>query len=150
MDGTVLFKTYGRKDESFELDNWIEWPEPYKDRWPNFQPHEFRCKDGSAYMVIQTELLDALQELRDKLKRPIHINSGFRTVKYNTKVGGKPNSQHLLGKAADIVVPEVKTSQLRDFVELIPAFASGGIGYYPKKGFVHVDVRRTAPTRWTE
>lgn len=150
MYGTVLFKTYGRKDESFELDNWIEWPDEYKDRWPNFQPHEFRCKDGSAYMVIQTELLDALQELRGKLKRPIHINSGFRTVKYNTKVGGKPNSQHLLGKAADIVVTGVTTSQLRDFVELIPAFAAGGIGYYPKQGFVHVDVRRTAPTRWTE
>lgn len=150
MDRTVLFKTYGQKEETFELDNWLDWPEKFEGRWPNFEPHEFRCHDGSAFMVLQTELLDALQELRNKLNRPIRINSAFRTVKHNSKIGGKQNSQHLLGKAADIVVPGVTTAQLRDFAEFIPAFRAGGIGYYPKKEFVHVDVRRTGPSRWTE
>lgn len=150
MDGTVLFRTYGGEDETFELDNWLDWPEKYQDRWPNFQPHEFRCHDGSAYMVLQVELLDGLQELRNILKRPIHPKSGFRTKTHNAKIGGEPNSQHLLGRACDIVVVGISLAKLKKIAEAIPVFASGGIGYYPKRGFLHVDVRRDGPARWTK
>ena len=80
MDGTVLFKTYGQKDETFELDNWLDWPEKYKDRWPNFEPHEFRCKDGSAFMVVQTELLDALQNLENIFGRERPFPNAPRTL----------------------------------------------------------------------
>lgn len=150
MVGRVLFRTYGRKDETFELENWRDWPKRYKNRWPNFQPHEFRCHDGSPHMVLQTELLDALQELRYKLNRPVRSLSGFRTPEHNAEIGGEPNSQHLLGRADDIVVAGMSIAQLRKHAESIPAFAAGGIGYYPKKGFVHVDVRRNGPARWTK
>lgn len=37
--------------------------------------------------------------------RPIHINSGYRCVALNTKIGGAKNSLHINGLAADIICP---------------------------------------------
>lgn len=47
---------------------------------------------------------NVLQPIRDKLGKPIYVNSGFRCPVLNRKVGGVPNSQHLCvnGAAADI------------------------------------------------
>ena len=55
-------------------------------------------------VVFNLTLLCArvLQPLRDTLGAPVYINSGYRSKKLNAKVGGVPNSRHLLGKAADI------------------------------------------------
>lgn len=58
-----------------------------------------------------------LQPLRDKLKKPIVITSGFRSVKVNELVGGVDNSQHLYGQAADITVNGMSAAQLFDFVK---------------------------------
>ena len=58
-----------------------------------------------------------LQPLRDKLKKPIIITSGFRSVKVNELVGGVSNSQHLYGQAADITVNGMSAAQLFDFVK---------------------------------
>ena len=58
-----------------------------------------------------------LQSLRDKLKKPIVITSGFRSVKVNILVGGVDNSQHLYGQAADITVNGMSAVQLFDFVK---------------------------------
>lgn len=46
---------------------------------------------------------NVLQPIRDHIKVPIKINSGYRSEKLNKIVGGKTNSQHLRGEAADIV-----------------------------------------------
>ena len=43
-----------------------------------------------------------LQPLRETLGRPVYINSGYRSKRLNARVGGVPNSRHMLGKAADI------------------------------------------------
>lgn len=43
-----------------------------------------------------------LDPVRIAFKRPIHINSGFRSTKVNASIGGVSNSQHCLGEAADI------------------------------------------------
>ena len=43
-----------------------------------------------------------LQPLRDTVGAPVYINSGYRSKRLNARVGGVPNSRHLLGKAADI------------------------------------------------
>ena len=45
-----------------------------------------------------------LQPIRDYLGKPIIITSGFRNPELNKLVGGKANSQHLEGKAADFIV----------------------------------------------
>ena len=46
-----------------------------------------------------------LEEVRAVLKRPIMVNSAYRSIKVNEAVGSKPTSQHCIGCAADIKVP---------------------------------------------
>lgn len=48
-----------------------------------------------------------LEPMRSKLGRPILINSGYRAKQLNDAVGGADNSLHMLGRAADIIVPGV-------------------------------------------
>lgn len=48
--------------------------------------------------------INVLQPLREIINVPIFINSGFRSFDVNAAVGGRFNSQHLEGKAADFVV----------------------------------------------
>ncbi len=52
--------------------------------------------------------MNVLQPLRDIIRVPIFINSGFRSFDVNAAVGGRFNSQHLEGKAADLIVPSLK------------------------------------------
>lgn len=121
----------------------------------NFQVKEFRCRDGSDPIFIDTDLVALLQKVRDHFGRPVVINSAYRTAAYNLskKVGGAKFSQHQYGKAADIYIQGVLITKLAEYVEsLMPN--SGGIGIYPIKtgvrncAFVHVDVR-AAKSRWT-
>lgn len=51
--------------------------------------------------------VNVLQPLREIINVPIFINSGFRSFDVNAVVGGRFNSQHLEGKAADFVVPSM-------------------------------------------
>ena len=112
---------------------------------PDFQVREFACRDGSDKVVIDLRLVHVLQRIRDHFGKSVHINSGYRTRYYNTKVGGAANSQHLHGTAADITVNGVAPSVVADYVEtLMPD--TGGIGRY--KTFTHVDVRKRK-ARWT-
>lgn len=118
----------------------------------NFTLEEFNCKDGTAVpqdlMENVTRLAEQLQTLREILGEPIHINSGYRTASYNASVGGKPLSQHLLAKAADITVKSKSPKQLSEYIEKLIGQGKlkfGGMGVYP--GFVHVDIR-DGRARW--
>lgn len=102
----------------------------------NFKLREFQCRDGNFQVRLDAKLLKKLQELRDIVGRPIIINSGYRTVEYNKKIGGSPNSQHILGRAVDIVIPPLDP---REIAEVAESIGFGGIGIY--EDFVHVDVR---------
>ena len=85
----------------------------------NFSLWEFKCKDGTNVpeeLMQNVQLLcDNLQVLRDYLGKPIRVISGYRSPKYNRRIGGARRSQHMLAKAADIKVsgmspPEVKSA----------------------------------------
>lgn len=108
----------------------------------NFKLREFQCKDGNYEVRLDSQLLEKLQALRDRIDRPIIINSGYRTKSYNKLVGGSPNSQHLLGRAADI---SVATMNPREIAIIAEEIGFGGIGVY--NTFVHVDVRN-GRARW--
>jgi uncharacterized protein YcbK (DUF882 family) len=118
----------------------------------NFSLNEFACKDGTPVpdelkSNVQA-LAEQLQILRDYLNEPIHINSGYRTLAYNKKIGGKPNSYHMKAMAADITVKSKTPKQLASVVEKLISNGTlkiGGIGVYP--GFVHIDTRKTK-ARW--
>jgi uncharacterized protein YcbK (DUF882 family) len=90
---------------------------------------------------------DLLHSIMTKLGRPngiIDIVCGYRTPWSNAYLrhgsassGVAEHSQHMEAKAIDIRVPGVQTARLRDAAE---SFAAGGVGYYPRSEFVHVDV----------
>lgn len=110
----------------------------------NFLVKEFACKDGSDYILIDTELVKLLQNIRNHFNKPVTINSAYRNPAYNKKVGGVSNSQHTKGTAADIVVSGATPKEVAQYAEhLMPN--SGGIGLY--KTFTHVDVR-SSRARW--
>jgi len=85
-----------------------------------------------------------LQKIRTHFGKPVTVNSAYRTVTHNKKVGGSPNSQHLYGLAADIAVPGIAPAQVAKYAEtLLPG--KGGIGLYTWG--THVDVRARR-SRW--
>lgn len=57
-----------------------------------------------------------LQPLRDKLRRPIIVTSGYRSPELNKLVGGASNSQHTLGQAVDITVAGMTPRTLAEFI----------------------------------
>lgn len=60
-----------------------------------------RCK--AEHVGRLTDLVNnILDPLREAYGKPIQVNSGFRSLELNAKVGGAPNSQHTKGEAADI------------------------------------------------
>ncbi len=107
----------------------------------NFSDKEMACKCcGRVY--VTPELQNALQAFRDLVGKPVIITSGgvYRCVLQNKLDGGKQNSYHVAGKAADITVPGLSVKEQYDAAMKIPAFANGGIGIYPFNNFIHVDV----------
>ena len=112
----------------------------------NFKLEEFACKDGTPVPNILfanvTELANNLQIIREALGKPVHINSAYRTVEYNKKVGGVSNSQHVIGRAADIHVNGLTPKEVHAVIEgLIKQgkVKQGGLGLYDT--FVHYDTR---------
>lgn len=114
----------------------------------NFTSAEVACPCCGIYHV-DMRLINALEELRAKVNKPLKILSGYRCVNHNKKVGGAQASEHVLGTAADVALP--KGMSLKAFfqaAEAVPAFASGGIGVYPDEAFLHVDIR-AKKARWS-
>ena len=54
-------------------------------------------------------LADYLDVIREKLGKPILVNSGFRCPVLNKAVGGVANSQHQKGLAADLVCADMES-----------------------------------------
>jgi uncharacterized protein YcbK (DUF882 family) len=91
------------------------------------------------------DLLFALQHKFD-CQCPIEIISGYRSPETNAKMSGKSRgvakrSYHMQGKAIDLRIPDVPLKKLR---KAALELGRGGVGYYPKSNFVHVD---TGPVR---
>ena len=114
----------------------------------NFSVSEFVCPCcGEAQ--VDGRLADALQELRDVAGAPIKIESGVRCPKHNLEEGGRPRSLHLQGEAADIVIEGRSVKEMYELAERVAEFRLGGIGVYPGKGTIHVDVRGKR-VRWAQ
>jgi uncharacterized protein YcbK (DUF882 family) len=114
-----------------------EWDSQY------FNREEFACKCGCGLDTVDYELLKVLEYIRENFGEPITINSGCRCPAYNDSLPNSGSmSQHLLGRAADIVVRGVDPQ----FVyELADQMEVGGLGEYSK--FTHIDTR-TGHARW--
>lgn len=111
-----------------------------------FKRSEFRCKCGNCHCdTLDYELLCVLQQLRERFLVPVIIASGNRCLEYNRSIGSKDTSQHVQGRAADIVVQGVSPDLVYETLcEWYPR--KYGIGKY--KTFTHIDTRTDGPARW--
>ena len=110
----------------------------------HFNEDEFRCRccNGLPSGGINPELIIKLEQLRQRVGKPLIINSGYRCARHNRAVGGAPRSQHVLGTAADVSARRIGVDLLVNEAEKV---GFGGIGRY--RNFVHVDVR-PGKARW--
>ena len=118
----------------------------------NFTKEEFDCNDGSEMNIAiyhnVVKVANQLQILRNYIGKPITINSGYRSEEYNADVGGVKSSQHVMGRAADIVVKGMTPLAVYTTIELLIEkgdMLQGGLGLY--NSFVHYDIRGTK-IRW--
>lgn len=120
---------------------------------PHFQLEEFlrsevAARQGLEVKIEDPQILDHLkmwclqvgEPLREKLGRPLVILSGYRPEWLNRMVGGAKDSEHLDGRAADIIVPGLTPLQVCTVVScsLIPF--NQCIHEFPPAGWCHVSV----------
>lgn len=80
-----------------------------------------------------------------RLPAPLVVRSGYRTPAINAAVHGAGDSQHLRASALDV---EVTAARMPAVAGIALALARGGVGTYPRRGFLHLD---SGPVRrWSE
>ena len=117
----------------------------------NFTVKEFRCKDGTDPIFMDSSLVKLLQNIRDHFGKAVTITSAYRTAAHNKAVKGATYSQHCYGMAADIRVQGASVEEVAACAERL-LHGCGGVGRYPAKagraaGWVHVDTR-AEKARW--
>lgn len=105
-------------------------------RWPNFSPAEIACR-GTGQIKLHPEALDKLQTLRDRLGKPLIFRSAYRSPEHNRAVGGATASKHMDGTAFDIAMANHDPAA---FETAARAVGFLGFGYYPRSGFMHIDL----------
>ncbi|MBI2254819.1 MAG: DUF882 domain-containing protein [Proteobacteria bacterium] len=109
----------------------------------NYILRDYRNGEVFGMDVKLFDLLTALHRRTDS-KKPFEIISGYRSPVTNAKLAAASNgvakhSMHMEGKAIDIRLRDVKLADLR--LDAM-AMKAGGVGFYPKSDFVHVDTGR--------
>ena len=98
---------------------------------------------------IDKQLFDVIYALQQKIGagkpgKPFHVISCYRSPQTNAKLRSKSGgvakkSLHMQGKAIDIRLPRYDTRELRKAALSLNA---GGVGYYERSNFIHLDVGR--------
>ncbi len=108
--------------------------------------HVLRDRRTDEATDMDPKLLDFMFDIAQKVdaREPFFIVSAYRSPKTNARLrkrrkGVAKNSQHIYGKAADFYIPGRKLSSIR---KAALSLRSGGVGYYPRSNFVHVDTGR--------
>ncbi len=109
----------------------------------NFLLRDFR---NGKVSTIDVRVFDQLAELSRSLKPDgvFEIISGYRSPETNAMLranseGVAGYSLHMQGKAVDVRLAGIPLSRLKSAAL---SLACGGVGYYPKSGFVHLDTGR--------
>jgi hypothetical protein len=104
---------------------------------PNFVLDEFVSLYKGRWGVLQSHLIDVLQEMRDDLGEPLIVTSGYRSPDYNAGVGGVTYSRHQYGDAVDLDVEGMSVEELGVVCE---QFDADYVGLY-EDGHTHCDWR---------
>lgn len=106
----------------------------------NYVLRDFRTRE---VFPMDPRVIDIISIIQAKSgsSQPLEILSGYRSPKTNAMLrrastGVAKNSFHMYGQALDIRMPGQSTRNIRNIARSLRA---GGVGYYPKSNFVHVD-----------
>ncbi len=126
-NGEKLTVRYRRKDGTYD-----------QDALARLDRH-MRCSLTGRETHMSVKLVELLDAVEDHFgKRGLVLLSGYRTPKNNGRTSGAvKHSLHMLGWAADIRIPGYSSTKVKNFGRRLRA---GGVGYYPYKGFTHLDV----------
>lgn len=123
------------------------------DGWYNpdslLQVNQFmRDPPTDEVIAMDPQLLDILFQLQQRAgaSEPINVCSGYRSPATNASMrvehrGVARNSYHMYGRAVDFRIPGHNLVHVRDIALSLQA---GGVGYYGRSDFIHVD---TGPVR---
>ncbi len=99
-------------------------------------------------IAMDPQLLDILYQIQHASggREPINVVSAYRSPATNASMraehrGVARNSYHMYGRAVDLRIPGHSLGHLR---QLALSLEAGGVGYYPRSDFIHVD---TGPVR---
>lgn len=108
--------------------------------------HFLRDPSNGQTTTIDSKLFDLMHTIQKTIgeKIPFEIISGYRSKEFNDQLrkkgqGVAKNSKHIEGKAVDIRMAGISLTKLRDAAK---AQKYGGVGFYPKSNFIHVDIRK--------
>ena len=127
--GEKIILNYRTKDGGYDMDEIQKFD------------HITRCSLNGDEIDMSLKLVELLDAVEDHFgKRGIILLSGYRTLELNRMLpGAAEHSLHMLGWAADIRVPGYSSTAVKKYALRLGA---GGVGYYPSKGFTHIDVGR--------
>lgn len=119
----------------------------------NFRVSEFECHCGCGKNEIGQRIINMAQVIRDAIGVPVRVNSGYRCIKHNAKVGGVPGSFHTKGLAADLSCSKGS----KKLYETIRGLQSEGklpdlswCKRYRKKNFCHIDCGKKRSVMFVE
>ena len=94
---------------------------------------------GRVMLNIKLLVDNVLEPIRDMVRTPIIITSGYRSPQVNKIVGGADNSQHMSGCAADFYVKGYSTFKMyKVFLYISNTLEFDQLIYYPSKNIIHV------------
>ena len=111
---------------------------------PHFAKDECSCRCGCGLCNATPRLLMMAEKIRDLLRQPMIVTSVCRCREHNAKVGGSPQSKHLLGRAMDFHCERL--SPLAVYNAIAKAWYDGrlpelgGVGVYDWG--VHIDIAK--------
>ena len=106
----------------------------------HFKREEFECRH-CGNVVIESKLIEILEELRERLGKPVILTSAYRCEEHNKAIGGVPKSAHTRGYAVD-----VKAISSRTRYEIVNFLLSKGINRIGIAwNFIHFDLDLEKP-----
>jgi zinc D-Ala-D-Ala carboxypeptidase len=114
----------------------------YEQSWGMYVSH-----DNVNTFCLSPKLRTVVADFEGHFRRKVVVSSGYRDPFYNDRVGGADGSYHMKCMAVDFFIPGVSK---RDLIRYAMRNGRvGGLGCYPGKGFIHVDVRQR-PRGWRQ
>ena len=109
-----------------------------------FTKAEFACKHCGQEIQMNPKLIDFLTDVRKAINLPIRIHSGYRCPEHNKAVGGVPNSQHVLGEAADWSISGFTGKHLEQITLTYSKGRVNGRGRSDFTNYIHTDCRENS------